>query len=99
MKRLLLLLPLLGLVACKPPEIIIKSGFEEGTIALHRYSKSYAAKNTSDMFDFYIRQKQEAIEVNGAAGYWGEVDEEKKKLALLQSWQVKLPKGFIQLPE
>tara|TARA_B100000674_G_C37655760_1_gene830093 strand:+ start:228 stop:797 length:570 start_codon:yes stop_codon:yes gene_type:complete len=98
MKQLLLLLPLLGLVACKPPEIIIKSGFEEGTISLHRYSKTYAAKNTSNMFEFYIRQKQEAIEVNGAAGYWGAVDEEKKKLALLQSWQVKLPKGFIQFP-
>ena len=54
MKRLLPLLPLLGLVACKPPQIIIKSGFEEGTIALHRSSKLMAAKQ-DDMFAFYIK--------------------------------------------
>ena len=98
MKRLFLLLPLLGLVACKPPEIIIKSGFEEGTIILHRYSKPYAAENTDDMFDSYIRTKQQAIKINGAAVYWGAVKEEKRKLGILKSWQEKLPKGFIQFP-
>mgnify|MGYP001476633960 CR=1 FL=1 len=98
MKRLLPLLPLLGLVACKPPEIIINSGFEEGSIVLHRYSKSYAAANTYDMFDSYIKTKQQAIEVSAAAEYWDVVNEEKKKLALLQSWQAKMPKGFIQFP-
>ena len=97
MKRLLLLplLPLLGLVACKPPQIIIKSGFEEGTIALHRSSKLMAAKQ-DNMFAFYIKQKERSIDIHSQYGYWRAVDDAEKKLKTLKYWQEKLPKGFVQ---
>ena len=74
MKRLLPLLPLLGLVACKPPQIIIKSDLEEGTIALHRASKLMAAKQ-DDMFAFYIKQKERSIDIHSQYGYWRAVDD------------------------
>ena len=95
MKRLLPLLPLLGLVACNPSKIIIKSGFEEGTIALHRSSKLMAAKQ-DDMFAFYIKQKERSIDIHSQYGYWRAVDDAEKKLKTLKYWQQKLPKGFVQ---
>ena len=95
MKRLFLLLPLIGITACQPNGVVIKSGYQDGTITLHSYSKGLS-EDQDDMFDFWIRQKRKAIEINSEAGYWGAVNQERDKLATLQSWQKKIPNGFVQ---